>query len=61
MKLIKINTFASQRFVFEKKSEQFRLENKSNLTHEFLYDNFNKTILATFIVKIITQTLICQI
>ena len=39
------NTFASQRLVFEEKNLPFLLENSSNLTHEFLYDNFNKKIL----------------
>ena len=37
-----LNIFASQRFVFEKKNEPFLLEKASNLTLEFLYDNFNK-------------------
>ena len=40
--ILLLNTFASQRFVFEGKNEVFLLENTSNLTHEFLYDNFNK-------------------
>ena len=35
-------TFAFQRLVFEEKNEPFILENASNLTHEILYDNFNK-------------------
>ena len=39
-----INTFASQRHVFDEKNEPFLLENASNLTHEFLYDKFNKKI-----------------
>ena len=30
--------------VFEGKNEPFILENASNLTHKFLYDNFNKKI-----------------
>ena len=29
---------------FEGKNEPFLVENASNLTHEFLYDNFNKKI-----------------
>ena len=36
-------------------------ENASNLTHEFLYDNFNKKILLNFLVKIVIQKLMCQI
>ena len=31
-----INTFASQRFVFEEKIEQFLIENASNWSHEFV-------------------------
>ena len=37
-------TLLSQRFVFEGKTEPFLLENASNLTHEFLYDNLKKKI-----------------
>ena len=37
-----ISTFVSQRFIFDGKNGQFLLENASSLTHEFLYDNFNK-------------------
>ena len=37
-----IITFASQRLVFEEKNKQLLLENSSNLSHEFLYNNFNK-------------------
>ena len=37
-----INTFASQPFVFEKKT--FPLENASYFTHVFLYDIFYKKI-----------------
>ena len=40
------NTFASQGLVFEEKNEPFLIENASYLTHEFLYDNFNKKILS---------------
>ena len=47
-----INTFASQSLVFEGKTRQFFLENASNLTHEFLYDNFNKKIQQNYLVKI---------
>ena len=36
------NTFTFQRHVFEEKNELFLLESASNLTHEFLYDNFNR-------------------
>ena len=43
------NTFALQRLVLEKENEQFLLENASNLTHEFFYDNFNKKILVNFV------------
>ena len=39
------NTFASERLIFDGKIEPFLLENASNLTHEFLYDNFNKKTL----------------
>ena len=39
-----INTFASQRLIFHEKNEPFLLENVSNLTYQFLYDNFNKNI-----------------
>ena len=55
------NPFASQHLVFEKKNEPFLLENAPNLTHEFLYDNFNKKILINFFVKTIIQKLMCQI
>ena len=49
--IVKINTFASQRLLFEDKNEQFLLENASNLTHDFLYDNLKllyKNSLVTF-------------
>ena len=39
-----LNSFASQHLVFEEKIEPFLLENGSNQTHDFLYDNFNKKI-----------------
>ena len=42
---IYLKTLASQRLVFEEKNESFLLENASNLTHKFLYGNFNKIIL----------------
>ena len=42
-----INTLASQCLVFEKENKPFFFENASNLTHEFLYDNFNKKILLS--------------
>ena len=48
-----INTFASQSNVFEEKKEPFLFENVSNLTHEFLYDNFNKKLFLIFLVKIL--------
>ena len=37
-------------------NEQFRLENESNLIHEFLYQNFNKKVLLNFLVKCHTET-----
>ena len=37
-----LNTFASERLYLKKNNEPFSLKNSSNLTHEFLYDNFNK-------------------
>ena len=36
-----INTFASQRLVFEGINEPFFLENASNLTHKFLHDDLS--------------------
>ena len=41
-----INSFASHDLGFEEKSESFLVEKASNLTHEFLYDNFNKKMLT---------------
>ena len=38
---------------FWRKNELIRLENASSFTHEFLYDNFNKKIWQSFLVKII--------
>ena len=38
------NTFASQRLVFEEENEPFLIKIALNLTHEFLYDNFNNKI-----------------
>ena len=43
---------------FKKKSKPFLLENSSNLTHEFLYDNFLK---KSFLIKIIIKKLMCEI
>ena len=43
------------------KNEPFLHENALNLTHDFLYDNFNKKIWVNFLVKIVTQKLMCQI
>ena len=37
-----------------KENRQFSFEN-ANLTHDFLYDNFNKKILINFLIKIVTQ------
>ena len=45
-----IDTFASELLQFEEKNEPFCLENTSKLTHEFLYDIFNKKILINFLV-----------
>ena len=47
--------------ILRKNRVPFLLENVSNLTHEFLYDNFNKKILLNFLVKIVMQKLMCQI
>ena len=43
-----------------KNNKPFLLENASNLTHEFLYDNFNKKILLNFLVKIVITKLMCK-
>ena len=48
-----LNTFAS----FMRKTFPFFLKNASNLTHEFLYDNFTKKILLNFIDKIVIKNL----
>ena len=53
-----INTFASQRLVFEENNEPFLLENASNLTNEFLYD---KKIFKTFLAEIVIQKLVLPI
>ena len=50
-----INTFASERLVFEEKNEPFLLKKTSNLTHELLYDNFSKTNYQNFLVKIVIK------
>ena len=50
--IFSFNTFASQRFVLDEKYKLFLLENASNLTHRFMYDNFNKKIYQNFLVKI---------
>ena len=39
----------------------FRLENASNLTNEFLCDNFNKKILLNILLKIVIQKVMCHI
>ena len=54
-KVLIINTFASQRLVFEEKNTPFLLESASKLTHEFLYDNFIKN----FFVKKVIQKFMC--
>ena len=46
----------SASFLREKK-EPFLVENLSNLTLEFLYDNFKKKVLLNFVVKIIIKNL----
>ena len=46
----------SASFLKEKK-EPYLLENVSNLTHEFLYENLNKKILINFLVEIFIQKL----
>ena len=38
--------------VVQKKKESVLFENASNLTHEFLNDNFNKKFLLNFLAKI---------
>ena len=48
-----INTFISHRLLLNGKNEPFRLENASNLTHVFLYDNFTKKNLLNFLVKLL--------
>ena len=53
------NTFASQRLVFWGKNEPFILENALNLSHEFLYDHFNKKNFVKCSFKIVI--LMCQI
>ena len=50
-----VNTFASQYLIFQGKNEIFLHENAKNLTHKFLYDNFNKKIYSNFLVKIVMQ------
>ena len=42
--------------VLKEKNIQFCFNSTSNLTHEILYDNFNKKILLNFLVKIIIQS-----
>ena len=42
-------------------NERSRLENASNLTHEFLNENFNKRKFQNFLVRIVIQSLMCQI
>ena len=48
-------SFLSVLFLREKKTISF--ENASNLTHHFLYDNFNKKILQNLFVKVIIKNL----
>ena len=59
--LIQFNTFSFERTFLEKINEQFRLENTPNLTHDILYDDFNKKILLNFLVKLVIQNLMDQI
>ena len=58
-KLLTLSLLSSS--ILRKNKVPFLLENVSNLTHEFLYDNFNKKILLNFLVKIVIQKLMCQI
>ena len=46
---------ASRRLVFQGNNESFLLKNASNLTHEFVYDNFNKKILLNCHTKLMCQ------
>ena len=53
--IIKVNTFASQRHVFEGKNEQFLLENASNLIHELFSTILTRKFNKIFLVKIVIQ------
>ena len=55
------NTFASQCSVFEEKKGTISPWKCINLTHELLYESFNKKILLNFLVRIIIQKLLSQI
>ena len=50
----KINTFASQRFIFKEKNKPFLLQNASNLTHDF-YMTIVKKNLLNFLVKTVIK------
>ena len=41
----------------EKINKPFRLQNESSLTHDFLYNNFNKKILLNFLFKIFIKNI----
>ena len=51
----------SDHLFLEGKNVPFRLGNSSNLTHEYLFKNFNKKNFLKFFVQIVTQTLMRQI
>ena len=52
------NTFTSDCFLLKKEiNEKFLLEKSSNLTYEFLYENFNKKICKIFLIKIVIKML----
>ena len=46
------NTFASLHLIFEEINEPFFIENASNLTNEFLNDNFNDKINKIYLLKL---------
>ena len=55
----KLNTFVSQRLVFEEKNESCLFENASNLTHDFcmtiLTRKFNKIFKESFLIFFIKK------
>ena len=48
-----INTFTSQRLVFEGKNETFLLENASNLTHKFCITVLTKNFLVKKLIHVL--------